>query len=276
MAGAKSDLSITALYTSAVWRWGRLPGSELLAAPEAAWVFRFTNAALALARLFRRELPSLRHSLLHRHLVIDHLLRDAKPVQVLELASGLSRRGVAFSADPALRYVEVDLPHVLARKRALLWGSAEGRAALERPNLTLLAADVETAVLEPLVLSAVPLTVIAEGLLMYLPAEAQRRLWARLRRLFDLAPGMLVFDLVPAAEQPPPGRVGRALAALMKRFTGGRTFERDARTREDITAELRAAGFSQVEVLDPKTVARAWSLPFPAARTQQLIFVARP
>src|SRR5438128_8918842 len=41
------DLSITALYTSAVWAWGRVPCAHLLATTDAKRVFDVTNAALA-------------------------------------------------------------------------------------------------------------------------------------------------------------------------------------------------------------------------------------
>jgi O-methyltransferase involved in polyketide biosynthesis len=278
----KGDLSITALYTSQTWAWGGLPCAGLLATPEARVVFRVTNAALFLAGLLRRNLPSLRHSLLHRHVMIDRLLRDSDATQVIELACGLSRRGATFSADPKQRYVEIDLPHVIAKKRELLLRTDVGRAVLDRANLTLAAADVAEASLEEWVEPGARLAVIAEGLLMYLTPDAQRQLWAKVRRLLNVADvagakdGLFVFDLVPTCEQPPPGRVGRALEALMKRFTGGRSFERDERTRDDIAGELRAAGFSRVEAKEPRSVAREWALPFADARTQQLLFVCRP
>ena len=278
----KGDLSITALYTSQTWAWGGLPCAGLLATPEARVVFRVTNAALFLAGLLRRNLPSLRHSLLHRHVMIDRLLRDSDATQVIELACGLSRRGATFSADPKQRYVEIDLPHVIAKKRELLLRTDVGRAVLDRANLTLAAADVAEASLEEWVEPGARLAVIAEGLLMYLTPDAQRQLWAKVRRLLNVADvagakdGLFVVDLVPTCEQPPPGRVGRALEALMKRFTGGRSFERDERTRDDIAGELRAAGFSRVEAKEPRSVAREWALPFADARTQQLLFVCRP
>jgi O-methyltransferase involved in polyketide biosynthesis len=275
----KGDLSITALYTSQAWTWGGLSCANLLATPEARAVFRITNVVLFLAGLLRRGLPSLRHSLLHRHTMIDRLVRDEEPRRVLELASGLSRRGAAFSADPALHYVEVDLPHVVAKKRELFSRTEEGRRILDRHNFELVAADVAEADLAPYAGTDARLAVIAEGLLMYLPPDAQRQLFVKVRRLFGTPKepaGLFVFDLVPACEQPPPGWVGRALEAMMKRFTGGRTFERDERTRDDIAADLRAAGFARVDMIEPRQVAHEWSLPFADARTQQLLFVCRP
>jgi O-methyltransferase involved in polyketide biosynthesis len=276
MASKKGDLSITALYTSATWSWGRLPCAELLATAEARWIFHLTNFVLWVARLFRWDLPSLRHSLLHRHLVIDQLAADARPTQVIEIASGLSRRGVSMSAKPSLRYTEIDLPEMVNRKRELLGRTPAGQAALARENLRLLASDVATTPLDRLVEPGAALFVIAEGLFMYLNADEQQQLWTRIRQLFEITPGTFVFDLVPTGEQPRPGLVGRALEALMKVFTRGRSFERDARTRDDIAAALNVAGFSRVELLEPRSVARAWALPFADVRTQQLLFVCRP
>jgi O-methyltransferase involved in polyketide biosynthesis len=272
----RGDLSVTALYTSAAWAWGELPNARLLASVEATRVFKVVNVALTVARLFFTRLPSLAHSLLHRHTMIDHLLAASGATRVIELACGLSRRGVTFSGDPGVTYVEVDLPHVVEKKRALL-----ARDALARPNWQLVEGDVSTLALGALLPDAraatrSPLFVIAEGLLMYLDAASQRALFASVAaRLRSAGGGTFVFDLVPACEQPRPGLIGRALSWLMKRFTGGKGFVRDTRTRGDIEAELRASGFDEVQLLEPQAVAREWHLPFPDADTQQLVFVGR-
>ncbi len=276
----REDLSVTALYTSATWAWGKLPNAALFASVEADRVFRVVNVALAIARLFFAKLPSLAHSLIHRHTMIDHLLSVSSARRVLELASGLSRRGVTFTAAGDMRYVEVDLPHVVDRKRALLARSNEGRAALQRPNWKIVEADVATLDFARVTPSTPgerePLFVIAEGLLMYFDADAQRSLFSSVAtHLRDNAGGSFVFDLVPVCEQPRPGVIGRALEWLMKRFTGGKAFVRDARTRDDIAAELKASGFDEVSLIEPRSVAASWHLPFPDTNTQQLVFVAR-
>jgi O-methyltransferase involved in polyketide biosynthesis len=276
LSSKSGDLSVTALYTCQTWVWGGLPYAKLFAHPAAKRVFDATNAALALSRVFRRDFAPLRQSLIHRHALIDALVKRAAPGQVLELAAGLSRRGATFSENPAISYTEVDLPHVVKRKRELLERTAEGRAVLARPNFRLVEADLEQAELSPWVDPGRPAFVIAEGLMMYLQPPAQRRIWTQARALAERATDVsFAFDLVPTSEQPAPGAVGRALEAAMKAFTRGRAFERDGRTRQEIAAELRAIGFSDVELLEPAVLARAWDLPFPDARTQQLLFFAR-
>lgn len=265
MSGSpKGDLSVTALYTSGAWSWGGLSHAHLYATTDAKRVFDATNAALALASLGR---STLRFALLHRHAMIDHLLEASPARQVLELAAGLSRRGAASCA--RRRYTEVDLPAVIARKRALLERTPEGRDVLTRLNLV--GADVERDPLDGYLASG-PAFVIAEGLMMYLAGDARRRLFAKLRNLGDIE---LAFDLVPSDEQPRPGLVGRALEAAMKQFTGGRTFERDARTRVQILDELRAAGFADARAIAAVDVARDWQLPYPDKRTDTVVFSAR-
>jgi O-methyltransferase involved in polyketide biosynthesis len=207
--------------------------------------------------------------------MIDHLLRAAGTRRVLELAAGLSRRGAAFTSDATFDYTEIDLPRVSARKRELLERTDEGRGVLARTNLHLVEGDLETLSLEPFVVRGEPVFVIAEGLLMYLTADARRKLFAKVRELAELSGELrFVFDLVPTSEEPPPGAVGRVLEAAMKRFTGGRTFERDAKTREDVIGELRAAGFGEIEALGSTAVARAWDLPHADQSTTMVVFAS--
>ncbi len=258
------DLSVTALYTSQVWAWAGLPCADLCATRDAKRVFDVTNLALAVARK-----PPLRFALLHRHLMIDHVMHEARAEHVLELAAGLSTRSVRTSD---VDYTEVDLPAMAAAKRRLLARSERGRAALER--LRLVEGDVTTMELAPLVARGRTL-VIAEGLCMYLRAPARRALFAKIAALASTCGEVeLVFDLVPASDEPPPGLAGRLLEAAMKRFTGGQAFERDARTRDDVLAELRAAGFSRCDAFRSRDVARAWQLPHAERETAMVVFTA--
>ncbi len=270
------DLSVTALYTAQTWRWGGLSYAHLFVTPESQRVFDVTNAVLAAGRLFKRDGAPLRLALLHRHAMIDHLLATSGCRRVLELASGLSRRGAAFTADPRLHYTEVDLPPMIRRKRELLERTRQGREVLGRPGLRLVAGDLAHLELAPLVAPGERLFVIAEGLMMYLPAAARQRLFSNLRGLAEVCGDLqLVFDLVPTEDEPAPGRFGRGLEAMMKRFTGGRGFERDARTRADVIGELRAARFEDATCVTSREIAHAWSLPEPGQQTTTVLFTCR-
>jgi O-methyltransferase involved in polyketide biosynthesis len=262
-----ADLSLTALYTSAVWANARLPCAELCATKEAERVFAVTNAALTLVRK-----PPLRFALLHRHAMIDHLVSDSRAARVIELGAGLSPRGAAITRSEALTYIEIDLPSMIAKKRELLARSEAGCAALER--VTLVAGDVTTFDLAAWV-AREPTLVIAEGLFMYLTREVRRALFVKVAALAaECGDLQLVFDLVPADEEASAGFSGRLLATLMARATGGARFTRDARTRSEIIAELLAAGFSDAHAIGSGDVARAWQLPHPEHVTNTVVFTA--
>ena len=268
------DLSVTALYTSEAWAFGDIANAELLRTEEAGAVFGITNKALRVGRLFRRDAPSLPHSLVQRHQMIDHLLREWRGGQGLELAAGLSPRGIGVSYDHDRRHVEVDLRPMIARKRELLARSIEGQEVALRSNLHLIPGDIEKVNFDRLPLEAdQPVFVIVEGLCMYLEAARQRALWAKIAALIAGRPGSaLVFDLVPFSEQPPAGLIGKALGGLMKMFTGGQTFAEDNRRREDVVSDLAAAGFGDVQLFEPGEVGADWGLSFLDVPTQQLIF----
>jgi O-methyltransferase involved in polyketide biosynthesis len=272
----KGDLSVTALYTSQVWTWGGLSHAHLFASPAAKSVFDATNTALGAARMFDRKLAPLRHSLLHRHTMIDHLLRESGDRHVIELAAGLSRRGAAATIDPKVQYTELDLPPVVQHKRELLQRSDEGRAVLARPALRLVEADVETVALEPFVHRGEPVFVIAEGLMMYLATDVRRHVFRKVRQLAAITGDVrFIFDLTPRSEESSGGATGRVLDKALKWSTGGRSFERDARTRGDIVTSLRNEGFNSVEVVTSREVAHAWKLPEPDQRTLVVLFDAQ-
>ncbi len=275
------DLSVTALYTSAVWSWGGLADADLFETKEANRVFGAVNAALGLQRLFRPSMERLAHGLVQRHLMIDRLIAQSGCGQVLELACGLSRRGAALSKDPDMRVVEVDLPHVIDRKRALLESTERGRAVLARSNYALVAADVQNTDLAALADADGrpgldpdrPVFVATEGLLQYLDVEASWALWRQVAALLSRsAGGAYAFDLVPWPEQPRAGVWGRLLGTIMKLFTGGRTFERDERSRADLLAQLSQAGLSDPHAYDAKQVAAEWDLPHADMNTNQVVF----
>jgi len=271
------DLSVTAKYTGHCWKFGKFEGAELLDTDESKFIFDVTNAVLDLTS--GKSAPSLPHSLVQRHMIIDRLLSDwlrdeGGRGQVLEIASGLSARGVRFTTNSEVSYTEVDLPSVLGRKRELLARTHEGQEAALRPNLNFVSGDLTHLDLAPLVDPKRPVFLIAEGLFMYLQAEAQRTLWERLASLCEQPRSALAFDLVPSCEEHHASRTGKVLDLGLRLLTGGRTFAKDERTRADLSSELVEAGFEAVKVHDPAGNLDRWNLPHTRVPTKQLVFHA--
>lgn len=276
-----SGLAVTALYTAEVWRREGFTGADLLSSPEATRVFWVTQAALKFAGLgralrWKRRGPQspLPIALAHRHALIDGWAAESDADVVLELAAGLSPRGYWLSGQSRRPVVEVDTPEVISAKRRLLKRSFEGRVALARPHWRFVEGDLRTLDFEPLVPPAQTAMVIAEGLLMYLDAEAQRAFFRRIASVLASGGGTFVADLVPPAEEPRPGPAGRILGWLMQRATRGHGFATGPRTRADVLTDLATAGFQHVEAVEPHAVAATLSLPHPDVWTRQVVFRA--
>jgi O-methyltransferase involved in polyketide biosynthesis len=100
--------------------------------------------------------------------------RDARCV--LELAAGLSFRGLAMCARPEVCYVDTDLPDTAATKRELVAALAPAGVAGEYRVESLDAMDERAFAAVVAAMPAGPVTIVNEGLLMYLDRAEKVRL----------------------------------------------------------------------------------------------------
>jgi O-methyltransferase involved in polyketide biosynthesis len=143
-------------------------GTEALAA-EHARLAALPGSSLRLAHFIQR----------YRDL--DALLEETGATRILELGAGLSCRGLDLAARKAVVYVETDLPEITETKRALvaalspasLVGELRVRAldALDAPAFAAAAGELPPG----------PISIVNEGLLMYLDAGEKTRLAANIR-----------------------------------------------------------------------------------------------
>ncbi|MGB1016995.1 MAG: class I SAM-dependent methyltransferase, partial [Nannocystaceae bacterium] len=248
-----SRISPTAHYTGQVWcrhelspaAFGTRFGSTLFTAtrPLVDALARFTDGV------------TLERMLLERHLLLDAQLGAAIETggvtQVLELASGMSGRGLRMLdryRDRGLRYIETDLPGMVARKRRALAKLDDthiptGGHAVEELNVfanegpSSLSA-VAQAHLDP----TRPVAVISEGLLNYFPKSAVIELWERLARLLRNFPeGHYFSDLHVADETLKywPTRLARRIIGTFARGKVHLHFE----TVDAAQSALLSAGF---------------------------------
>lgn len=108
-----------------------------------------------------------------RFKLINNLLQGNKTDQILEIAAGLSPRGLSMTEDHSLKYVEVDLPEMARNKRQIV-ERVSFRTNLERPNLYIEAGDALD--LDSLLSAAEhfekrPISIVNEGLMRYLNFE---------------------------------------------------------------------------------------------------------
>jgi O-methyltransferase involved in polyketide biosynthesis len=122
----------------------------------------------------------------NRYKTIDLALEAIQPTQVIELSSGFSCRGLAMALKAPVTYIDTDLPEFISNKKILV-----DRLITEQ-QLTLQGALY----VEPLnaldelrlldltkLLPAGAVTMVNEGLLMYLDMEEKRRLCSIIRSI---------------------------------------------------------------------------------------------
>lgn len=253
-ASGPETISPTAHYTGYVWaRNGLAP--EGFATREGAVIFHGSRPLASLSGLLGG--PSLEGFLLARHRIIDALLEEAigdgRVSQVVEVAAGMSPRGVRFAArhGDSLTYVEADLPGMAARKREAL-----DRAGLGGPHHRVAEVDALRDA-GPASLAAIAsdldpargTAIITEGLLNYLSPDAVADLWPRFAATLRGFPHGLYLSDLHVGEQN-----SGALVSVFKRglgaFVRGDIHFHHA-TSTEARARLLEAGFDEATLYAP-------------------------
>lgn len=256
-----SRISPTAHYTGFVWYRNGM--SHPVFETRRGWAL--FNALRPMNYVYRKlGGVTLEGMLLARHQVIDQLLIDAiesgRVGQVLEVAAGLSPRGYRFARryrERGLRYVEGDLPDMVAQKRAVLGAAELSGDNHEIVELNALADDgpesifeVAAAHLDPTVGTAV----ITEGLLGYFSPNQVRDMWRRFARvLADYPTGLYLSDLNLGGDAGSL-RGTQIFQRMLSVFARGQVYLHFDDPKE-AAAELQAAGFDRASLHDPKQFA---------------------
>lgn len=243
----------TAHYTAYVWHRLGYPYSELFVTETGRrlfWAFRLSAEWLALAA---PGVPSMVDYLELRHRAIEHALDAIDPDRIVELGAGLSRRGVTWAADRGVDYLEVDLPHMIAAKRAALERApAELRervaSRLRHAAIDVLSDDFSERLASELEGAFRPV-VIAEGLLGYFELAERGRVVRAIARALAPAQGTLLCDLRAGEGGKPIAAAAKILRGAIWIATRGRGAREDFASREAARDFLVDAGFSGAEVV---------------------------
>lgn len=126
-----------------------------------------------------------------RYWSIDQLLRKTDSHNILELSSGYSLRGLALcNQDEKIHCIDTDLPEVVAQKQQLITRLQLDKELKGRLELLPLNALDEKAFKE--VVSRFdegPVTIVNEGLLMYLNEEEKKQLCQNIHRVLRRSGG---------------------------------------------------------------------------------------
>jgi len=187
MATASERISPTAYATGYFWYRHGL-SHPALATEEGRKVDRIVRPMLgAVQKLGGFSMTAL---MLARHRGIDAVLgraiEEGRVGQVIEIAAGLSPRGwdLRRRHGERLRYIETDLPHMVALKKRLL---TEGGLLTPGHSVQVLDALADSgadslATLARTLDPKVGTAIVTEGLMNYLDPQAARGVWRRVAR----------------------------------------------------------------------------------------------
>ncbi len=194
-------ISPTAAYTGQTWVENGLspPG---FGSPLGRAMYWSTRPAQLIMR--RAGAATLQGMLLARHSAIDAVIAEeiaeGRVSAVIELACGMSGRGVRFTSEfPDLPYIETDLPGMVERKQRALDELGPHAANHEVRVLNAFSADGLPALVAELrekyseLADGGGIAIIAEGLQNYFDEATVRGLWHRSLPL--LGSGVFVGDL---------------------------------------------------------------------------------
>jgi O-methyltransferase involved in polyketide biosynthesis len=249
-------IALTAHYTAYVWKRLALPYAELYATPTGAAIYWGFFSLGEWATRVVPGVPSMRVYLGFRHLLIDAIVEELAPDRIIELGAGLSRRATTWVLDRGADAIEIDLPDMIAAKRAAI-----DRAPVEirdRLNAGLrlvgddVLADGFAARLRALVAGATRPVIVAEGLASYFDGAGRRRLFGAVAEATAGTAGAFVCDLHTRVNQ---ARVGRS-AAVLRLAIGALTRRRRAldpyADETEAAAALRDAGFATITIATPE------------------------
>ena len=271
-----SGISFTALYTGAVWhRYGL--SDDTLATAKGSWLYRLMTPFEAASKAVIGS--NIRTFLLQRHLIIDHLIdqaiRDKGITQVLEIACGMSPRGIRLrQKHPLLHMVEADLPDMAARNALRLM--ATGRLGDHHPvtpidNPADHGEDQLEKVIDRVFENSDPVIIITEGLTSYFSLETISEFWRRLAAAMAKRPGSIYLsESYYQPSQPLLNTTLKALGGVLGAATRSQVsfhFQTDAQARD----HFLSCGFVSAKVHDP----RSWYgiLPIPESRGEPMVRV---
>ena len=247
-------IGTTAHYTAYVWYRLGLPYAELFKTPRGAvlyWALEASGGWLAdLAGV-----PTVPEWLSLRHRLIEAAVVAESPDVVIEVASGLSRRGTTLAADHGVRYFELDLPHMIRAKRTRL-AEAPG-AVRERIEERLTLQEVDALAddfpdrVAAIAKDADRPVVITEGLLPYFGTPQKIRIMGGIREGLEKAGGgVYVTDMRTEARMAAVGVTSYAIRAGAMVAMRGKRQATELRDDAEVRDVFERAGFLGADMVD--------------------------
>ncbi|HEY9604096.1 MAG TPA: class I SAM-dependent methyltransferase [Allocoleopsis sp.] len=215
-------ISPTALLTAYVRQFTDIPYTKEIS--------ELTNALATVNQWMDREqansvLGGLAVLVEGRYKAIEQVLSQFHATQILELASGLLPRGTILSQQPEITFIESDLPTMIQQKQQLTQ-----QLVGERPTLHFLAIDatsnLNSSRLDDYFQPNRPVSILCEGLLMYLTFAEKQQVFANVREILQSFGGVWITpDLSTMEKSIPASTTPQQMEQMDRKFVSltGRT-----------------------------------------------------
>jgi O-methyltransferase involved in polyketide biosynthesis len=152
-----------------------------------------------------------------RYKSVTNLIRQRGSKQILELAAGLSSRGLFMTTDPSINYTETGLPKVIREKERIVERLLD-KVGSARPNLRFMEVNAFNyrQMLDASSNFSGPITIVSEGLFSYLKAEKQQLLAKNIHQLLSAKGGVWITPDI-TTKQEWARSYGRNLSAMYAR-----------------------------------------------------------
>lgn len=248
-------IALTAYATASVWAHYGFEYADWFDSRRGRALFWPLHTA---CRTLRRVAPgpgAFTETLYWRHRWFSAWAMAQAPALAIEIGAGLSTRGIAYARrNPDCRWVDYDLPGMVAARRARLAGrELPPNYSLEAGDLLAsnLGASLAAPVAESTAGSATGATIaLTEGVIVYLDkTEKQRAFHAVATLLGRLGGGRYLLEVYPRDRLAGLGPTTRAMRGALHRISGrglGAQLFADA---DEALALLQACGFARARVL---------------------------
>lgn len=246
-------VSLTAYATATIWAHYGFPNAELFTSRRGSALFHMLQGS---SRAMQTLSPAARwftRYLYWRHHWFDIWLQQTAPELAIEIAAGLSARGLNYAAsNPGCRYVDYDLPNMIKAKNKRLT-----RVQLPdnyKPSAAdLLAPGLGDELAAP---ATGPVSVITEGLIDYLDTGNKETAWTHIAELLSrLGGGRYLFEIYSRERLASLGPSVPVFLSAIRHLTGDNMAKHLFPDSNAALELLQQCGFSQVEVIDPAGLA---------------------
>lgn len=263
MSTGNPRIAPTAYFTAEMWAHAGFPDAGRFSTPRGRFLLSgFRALSVVAGWALPPAVRKLEDSLCIRHACFDAWIAEKSPDFTLELGAGLSARGLhACGRNPDITWIDVDLPHMVAAKQALL-----GPLRLpERYHIVagdLLSGDLSAG------LPAQPtpgqrVVAMTEGVTDYLSREERGIAWRGIADLLRrFGGGSYLVDIYPAERLRAWPKGTSAAMGILGKVSGTPLEERVFERTAEAEVMLRDSGFDSVERLDVERYNTSrWRLP---------------